>query len=411
MESDVGNIRALREWTRRYFYTKQDINFFMTKLNQGLKGYALMFIGPRNKKVAINPGNYEFTLNSDGWYRYLFFFERNQEITIAVQDGETITYQLDEYNDTINLSPWVIATPQMTGVCRPSGYITCSSANGGVENYFDRNESSGVQDRGGIQNRWITYEFPEPIIIYKSEIFTPVQVDGSGAPYDLAIRGSNDNVNWDELSRVTLPWNSSVTKVVCNIDDPKEYMYYQLFIYNAYRYSGGYNWTVTNEIYFYTIPQQTSNYQLATPIMTSNISENGIVTFSSSYGANYDGYRAFDNVLSTSWQASKSQASENAWIQYKFTDKPHCIKRLKIFNSGAADNAPSEFKFQASNDGVNYIDLAICTMRHNDSYYNQPFNINNPSLYTYYRLYVTETFSSAANSYPAFSGIEMYEEV
>ena len=58
--SDIGNINAIREWSRRYFYTKEDINYFVTKLNEGYKGYALTFVGPRNTKVVINPEHYEF---------------------------------------------------------------------------------------------------------------------------------------------------------------------------------------------------------------------------------------------------------------------------------------------------------------------------------------------------------------
>ena len=396
MESDIGNIRAIREWTRRYFYTKQDINYFMTKIDEGLKGYALMIIGPRNKKVTINPGNYQFTLNSDGWYRYLFFFNRNQEITLSVQDGITMNYQLDAYNDTICLSPWVIATPQMTSYCRPSGFISGTNSNNGYQNAFDRNDNSYSEDRmSSSADRYITYEFPEEIVIYKAEVKLS-KVYGSTPGYSVALQGSHDGINWENLyyNEEPVTYNKTIY-----IDDPKPFLYYRYYltdIVGAYIYF--------YEIKYYTIDQSTTVYQNPIPVLTSNNGSNGIASASSVDGS-AEAWRPFDrNEGTTGWIAYKSFSEQSPWIQYHFTDSAKCIKKVAVWSN----NRAKEFKFQASNDGNTWVDLAICTLRHTDQYYYQPFMINNSNYYTYYRLTVT---TPTNESRCGFQRIDMYEEV
>lgn len=255
MESDIGNIRAIREWTRRYFYTKQDINYFMTKIDEGLKGYALMIIGPRNKKVTINPGNYQFTLNSDGWYRYLFFFNRNQEITLSVQDGITMNYQLDAYNDTICLSPWIIATAQMTSNSAPAGYQVSgymNSASSGLFQLFDR-DSNTKSNVIYTQDNYTIYKFPVATRIYKGSIICQGSATGGSNSYNLniTILGSNDNEHYSSLANTSIVLNTNDTSTKYTLDfyigDPKDYMYYKINFdmdaYNAYIY----------ECYLYTV--------------------------------------------------------------------------------------------------------------------------------------------------------------
>ena len=369
MDSDIGNIKAIREWTRRYFYTKQDINFFMTKLDQGLKGYALMIIGPRNKRVTINPGNYQFTLNSDGWYRYLFFFERNSEITLSVQDGETVTYQLNEYNDTINLSPYVLATPQMTGYFTPSGYITYSGSFSGYPwTCFDRNENSYSSLRGS-DNKWITYEFPESKVIYNAEI-----IFSSGySPNFFNFQGSNDNTTWTTL------YSKSSDIGVSNkfeIEDPKYYLYYRFWFGdggNTYK-------PEIKEIKLYTVDQSTTSYKLTTPTMTSYTAPRGKVTCSNdSYSA---AWHVFDNNGNTDWQPGETFAEQTPWIKYQFGDGAKCIKKITILMGYDW----SKFTVYASNDDTNWDNLGTYLLRHADDWYIQPFYISNSQSYIYYKL-------------------------
>ena len=393
MDSDIGNIRAVREWSRRYFYTKQDIGFFVTKMNAGLKAYALMIIGPRNKKVTINPGNYEFTLNSDGWYRYLFFFENNSEITLAIEDGDTITYQLNEYNDTINLSPWVIATPQMTGTVSPSGYVEYSY------DLFNRNENDKWMTQ--INNRPTLYEFPEPTTIYKM-VFK--WTNNGYAIKAFEFEASNDYEHWVTLNSYGSDDTPLPLTYTVMLDDPKPYLYYRIR-YPALH--GNQNYAYIKQIYLYTVEQESTVYRIATPVMTSNTVPSGIVTSSS---WRYDGeqYKCFDQADTNFQLAGYNVSEENgAWVQYQFTDVPHIIKKLIIRKQ--SDYGIKKFHFQGSNDGVNFTTLATGVMRHNNNLYSQPFYINNSMPYYYYRVYVTELFGDL--TYWGFYNIDMYEEV
>lgn len=410
MDSDIGNIRAVREWSRRYFYTKQDIEFFVTKLNSGLKAYALMIIGPRNKKITINPGNYEFTLNSDGWYRYLFFFEDNSEITLAVEDGDTITYQLNEYNDTINLSPWVIATPQMTTICRPSGYII-GGPNSATNYAFDRDDNSWYSMATTFESSWMTYEFIEPTMIYKIElVYQSVWSTRDLQNSHMYIQGSNDNSHWTDLLDAELTDFAGYVVGTYTyegiIDNPGEYLYYRIWndpltIYGELR---------IRELNYYTIDQSTTSYRIATPIMTSNTEPSGIVTVSSTRGGDYAGWKAFNQNIDTEWISFGD--TTNPWIQYQFpNNEPKIIKKIQLWQGCYYQGVGViNFKLEASNDGEVYNDLGTYVFRHTDKYYTQTFLINNATAYLYYKITIISATSGDFNQL-GFRRIDLLEEV
>lgn len=400
-QSNIGNIKALREWTRRYFYTKQDINYFMTKLNEGLKGYALMIIGPRNKRVTINPGNYQFTLNSDGWYRYLFFFNRNQEITLSVQDGITMNYQLDAYNDTICLSPWVIATPQMVDKCRPYGYLTGDTYNGGNWYPFNRNEGDKVALN--YNNGYLSYEFIEPTIIYKVKMIYGTDTAGSNNIYDVYFKASNDDKIWTDIfyKNMTVGNYNNKYTLEFNIDDPKEYLIYRIF---NQRLAGTGN-LCPFQIYYYTVEQSSNVYRIATPIMSSNTSSKGEVVSTSSVYNNYQPWRAFAQITDYNYTGWAYQNTNNTWIQYKFANgEAKIIRKLHIWIGSKV----KQFKFLGSNDGTNFDNLGTYNFRHTDSNYNQTFLVNNSTAYLYYRILITDATDTGAGELKC---INMLEEV
>lgn len=410
MDSDIGNIRAVREWSRRYFYTKQDIGFFVTKLNSGLKAYALMIIGPHNKKVTINPGNYEFTLNSDGWYRYLFFFEDNSEITLAVEDGDTITYQLDEYNDTINLSPWVIATPAMTSICRPSGYITGGPNDAGY-GAFDRDDSNWYSMSSSFESSWMTYEFIEPIIIYKVK-FIYTSVWGTREPQNnhIYIQGSNDNSHWTNLLDDELTdfygYNVGIYAYEGIINDPGEYLYYRIWS-DPLTNSGSLR---IQDMHYYTVEQPSTVYNIATPVMSSNTEPSGIVTVSSTRSSSdFPGWKAFNQNIDTEWI---SWNDTNPWIQYQFpNNEPKIIKKIQLWQGCYYQGVGViNFKLEASNDGEVYNDLGTYVFRHTDKYYTQTFLINNATAYLYYKITIISATSGDFNQL-GFRRIDLLEEV
>ena len=415
--SDIGNINAIREWSRRYFYTKEDINYFVTKLNEGYKGYALTFVGPRNKKVVVNPGNYEFTLNSDGWYRYIFFFTLRQEITIEVEDGETITYQLDAYNDTINLSPYVIATEQMTGIYQPSGYITERQHwNGSPIYVFDRNDAS-IWECSYPNEAWICYEFPEPKTIYKIKIVTAnlgemSGIDYWGRPRHFDIQVSNNGSDWTTIYTQDKTMSANDNTIEFFINDPKPYIYYRFWQYSADmidnvtdpenpRSLWTPNYALLKEIYYYTIEQDTSSYQIVTPIMTSNTAPKGEV--SASGGTPWP---TFNQQVNAGWNSSSAFNAVVPWIQYKFNDgEKHIVRKLRLWQQSNV----KQFKLQGSNDGVTFTDIMMGNMRHTEQYYNQIFTVNNSSAYQYYRITVTDAFT--ASSAVAIARIDLMEAI
>lgn len=126
------------------------------------------------------------------------------------------------------------------------------------------------------------------------------------------------------------------------------------------------------------------------PTMTSANSPSGVVSASSEYTtANRLKWHAFDGNTSTWWNSNTGiTSSTEAWLQYKF-DTAANVRKIFISTNGVET---ATYKFQASNDGSEFVDLA--TINHNgfDSYY----NIQNENNYLYYRLVVkTQTGSNS----------------
>ena len=418
--ADGGNINAIREWTRRYFYTKEEINYFMTKLDEGYKGYALMILGPRNAGITLYPNNYHITLNSDGWYRGLFFFGEREQIELRVDDGTIITYQLDAYNDTINVSPYVIATEQMTSTFQPSGYITEKGHwNGSPINVFDRDNSS-LWECPGVDSTWICYELPEAKTVYSVKLVTlslgeGVSIDPVGRPRHFDIQASNDGENWTTIYTQDKRMKGTENTIEFSINDPKPYIYYRFWQYSADMYDDTDpqnphdlwtpSYTVLKEMYLYTINQDTNTYQIATPIMTSNDSNGCETTASSTNGTSYP-YQAFNQQVNWGWVSQYAFNAQTPWIQFRFQEGVRkIIKKLRFWNQSNI----KQFVLQGSNDGENFIDLGTFNMRHTEQYYNQIFYVDNSNAYQYYRIAVTDAFT--INSDCQIARIDMFEVV
>ena len=381
----IGNISAVREWTRRFFYTREDINYFVSKINAGFKGYGLMIIGPRNKNIIINPGNYTFTLNSDGWYRGLFFFTQGQAITITIEDGDSFNYQLTSYLDIINLSPYVIATPIMTSNSRPSGYLTGTGYSSGSSYYgaFDRTEAYTSNKYCSLTpstNAWICYEFPDPTTIYKCKfVLYPYSASSTlMRPTHFELQASNDNESWTTIYEFNGTIDHESTEFTFDVSAPTPYLYYKIWCYSGEPSSSGTSYCF-EEIYYYTVDQERAAYRIATPIMTSSTAPSGTITASSDSGGNYAKWKPFNQTINTyGWRTNQSFETENPWLQYQFNEG-HCIKRIELWQGSNASETISQFNFQGSNDGEHWTNLKTCDMRHTDAYYYQPFDINNNS--------------------------------
>ena len=114
------------------------------------------------------------------------------------------------------------------------------------------------------------------------------------------------------------------------------------------------------------------------PTMTSNTAPSGVASASNVYSSDYDAYKAFDDDISTWWDANGGVGN---WLQYKFTKKV-CVKKL-IAKDNNGTNHMGVFKLQGSNDGSSFTDIATINAKNTNSVTQ---NIANTNYYQYYRV-------------------------
>ena len=132
-------------------------------------------------------------------------------------------------------------------------------------------------------------------------------------------------------------------------------------------------------------------------------------------GAAWSGYGpelAFRQRTIQNWGCS---VGAGAYIGFKF-DSQIVITQVETWAATWATeagqigrDATKQFKFQGSNDGTNWTDLATCncqTVTALDESRHNFFNINNSTAYFYYRLLVTQV---QTNNQTAFACVNMYE--
>jgi len=130
------------------------------------------------------------------------------------------------------------------------------------------------------------------------------------------------------------------------------------------------------------------------PVMTSDTTPSGVVTYSSQYGG-YEAWKLFDYGVSSPdfWI---TYAALPQWVAYEFPTAK-TIKKYALTAWGNADQQPKDWKFQGW-DGANWIDLDVVT--------NEPvaverrvYTIDTPASYIKYRLYITAASGVASGIY------------
>ena len=131
------------------------------------------------------------------------------------------------------------------------------------------------------------------------------------------------------------------------------------------------------------------------PIMTSDTTPSGIASASHEHGGVHLAYKVFRQALPADegWM-SYGNGIAGEWVQYQFSEA-QIIKQIMVqhFNSNTGRPVKT-FKFQGSNDGTTFTDLATCTMDSSASKYSKYFTIDNNNAYLYYRLYVVEGYDT-----------------
>ena len=247
-ETKAGNIEAIRDWSKRYFYTKSDVSEFFTKLNTGLTAYKLTIIGPANTTVNItenastNPQTYVIKTQSNGIYTGLFFFHSGSTLNLSA-GSYSATHVLSNYVDIISLVSLIIATPIMTSATTPSGEVI-------TDNQYDANYAAWRAFKQEIDNNgWVTkstglpayigFHFTQPIVIVKiltnnrNYNGTAAQI---GAPTKFYFQGSNDGTNWTDIQYCEATNLAYAAQNEYYIINDTAYSYYRLYIIES---SGG----------------------------------------------------------------------------------------------------------------------------------------------------------------------------
>lgn len=221
-----GNINAIRDWTKNYYYDKSDIADFFSKISLGLIGYKLTIIGDPNSEFTIvedaqtNPQTYNDVFDSDGVCVGVYFFHEGSTITISDEAGSYNEHELDSYEDTVYLRPLVIATPVMTDNNTPNTVGTCSASS---EMWYDNyhyiaaeafkqtiNDARPWQTSGRSgTGSWIKYSFNDPVIIKRCKVwcigwgmdnYSKNNTYWGGRQIRVfTLQASNDNSNWVDL--------------------------------------------------------------------------------------------------------------------------------------------------------------------------------------------------------------------
>jgi len=141
-----------------------------------------------------------------------------------------------------------------------------------------------------------------------------------------------------------------------------------------------------------------------TPTMTSNTAPSGTASADSAWDASYAAWKAMDDNSTTYWH---SDASMPVWLQYEFTSAKTIVK-YTIQASVSDVYYPINFKFQGSNDGVNYTDCDTQVNQNFTTGEKKEYSFSNTTSYTYYRLYIT---SSSQGTHATIGELEMMELV
>lgn len=119
------------------------------------------------------------------------------------------------------------------------------------------------------------------------------------------------------------------------------------------------------------------------PVMTSNTSSDGILTFSiENNNISNRAFRAFDNDESTRWTTGGANNVSSAWIAYEFTSGK-VISKYRIMSSGVS--APRDWVFEGY-DGDKFVELDHVYEETYEPKQFKDFEVANPDKFEKYRL-------------------------
>lgn len=326
----------------------------------------------------------------------------------GVQIGDDIN--IDSSNGKISSNIFTKLNPVMKANNIPYGDVIVSSENStSYQGWraFDETTSSWKSASNRVSGEYIGYKFEEPVRVTRVKI-----TNYTANVKEFKIQGSNNGIDWDDLSDVITNTNSS-GEYAYSFNNSNYYSYYRLYVISGYSTS----YVDIRELKFYGLNDGIGTksrddyyrYVKATPKMTSDTAPSGYtVTYSSRYSSSYNGYRAFDENLASGYEWYSAQNDVvGAWIAIQLPSAV-AIRKLAVCNrDNSTPYAVKQFIFQGSNDGTNWTDLGTFNVTSNTRAIRSVFDVNNSDAYTRYRLYITEGWAS---NYISIAEIEMYAE-
>lgn len=95
---------------------------------------------------------------------------------------------------------------------------------------------------------------------------------------------------------------------------------------------------------------------ISIPNMTSNNSPSGEAQSSSSNECKP--FHAFDKNINSGWRPAPGEEITDSYLQYEFPEEKYCYKIVVTFGYSRLDGKEFKYKFQGSNDGLNWEDIS-----------------------------------------------------
>lgn len=272
--------------------------------------------------------------------------------------------------------------PIMTSNTAPYGVASASSTQGANEAYKAFSGYSWASALGAGTNAWLQYKFVNPTkikLIHLTGWFDP----GYDCDGVFKLQASNDGSSFKDITtNFTLPMKTTKPEgidVIISEANQNYYFYYRLVCvtYND-TYNGGYAGLTDFKLYGRSL-------NVSVPKMDNYTTPFGEVIELGYVAGGYEGYRAFDNDLSTYWQ---SNTDYTGMICYNF-EKEVLVKNMysimKTPNTGVS-------KLEGSNTGNSNDWHSIYSDNITAGYPNTKSVLINGNLtYKYYRATITRT--------------------
>ena len=389
----------------------------------------------------------------------------NSELLKSLMENESAVKYYMAYEDVINpileksnninvVNSYIegALVPQMTSNTEPSGEAIASSeySEGLAYKAFNgSNEGSWDCWHSNSENEpWIGYKFEDKIYVNKFKFVLRNDSSYYYLPAKLAIDGSNDGQNWNEIEEYTYSGLGANSVIEQYVNNNNMYQYYRIRYkgYTGYgacgtlqfynrkdykekdinKYTSEYKELIAkdlleiikykeiktyNEIisdinilnklsntksaikYIFTLENNIKNELLVllkyerVPLMTSNTEPSGEAIASSELKEGNEAFKAFNRSNEDENDCWHSRSESEPWIGYKFENKTYVNKfKFVVRKDGVYNYAPTKLAIDGSNDGQTWNEIEEYTYSNLGANSVIEQDVNNNNMYQYYRI-------------------------